>query len=119
MEALWYAFVALNTLQGLFIFVAFTCTKKVIASLRDRLTTTKVTFSGSGSDMANGSRPGHSRLQNEAQWKWSKDNTASTSAGSISGKRSEIGSAENTLEKGDRSVPNTPGNLISNLPFVT
>ncbi len=32
-EAVWYVFVALNTLQGLFIFVAFTCTKKVMDSL--------------------------------------------------------------------------------------
>jgi hypothetical protein len=83
--------------------------------LRDRLTTTKATFSGSGSDMANASRPGHSRLQKEVPWKWSKDNTASTSAGSVSGKRSDIGSAENTLEKGDGSIPNTPGNYFFNI----
>lgn len=29
MEAIWYAFVLLNTLQGVFIFLAFTCTRKV------------------------------------------------------------------------------------------
>ena len=34
-EALWYVFIAFNTLQGLFIFVAFTCTRKVFDSLRD------------------------------------------------------------------------------------
>ena len=29
LEPVWYVFVGLNTLQGLFIFVAFTCNKKV------------------------------------------------------------------------------------------
>ncbi|KAJ8881128.1 hypothetical protein PR048_017601 [Dryococelus australis] len=33
MEGLWYAFIALNTLQGLFIFLAFTCTDKVIRAV--------------------------------------------------------------------------------------
>jgi hypothetical protein len=32
--AVWYVFVVLNTLQGLFIFVAFSCTKKVWQELR-------------------------------------------------------------------------------------
>ncbi|XP_014244248.1 uncharacterized protein LOC106663710 isoform X1 [Cimex lectularius] len=35
-EALWYVFIALNTLQGLFIFLAFTCTDKVIRGLAVR-----------------------------------------------------------------------------------
>jgi hypothetical protein len=34
---LWYVFVILNTLQGLFIFLAFTCTKKVCRGLRAQL----------------------------------------------------------------------------------
>ncbi|XP_049853010.1 uncharacterized protein LOC126334620 [Schistocerca gregaria] len=34
-EGLWYAFVALNTLQGLFIFLAFTCTEKVARAIVD------------------------------------------------------------------------------------
>jgi len=34
---LWYMFVILNTLQGLFIFLAFTCTKKVCHGLRVQL----------------------------------------------------------------------------------
>ena len=34
-EALWYIFVILNTLQGVFIFGAFTCTRKVFEGLRD------------------------------------------------------------------------------------
>lgn len=32
-EPLWYAFIALNTLQGVFIFLAFTCTNKMIRNL--------------------------------------------------------------------------------------
>ncbi|KAK9512150.1 hypothetical protein O3M35_000635 [Rhynocoris fuscipes] len=40
-EALWYVFVALNTLQGLFIFLAFTCTDKVIRGLAVRHTDDK------------------------------------------------------------------------------
>ena len=34
---LWYVFAILNTLQGLFIFLAFTCTKKVCHGLRAQL----------------------------------------------------------------------------------
>ena len=37
LAVLWYAFVILNTLQGLFIFLAFTCTKKVCRGLRVQL----------------------------------------------------------------------------------
>lgn len=36
-DALWYAFIALNTLQGLLIFLAFTCNDKVVRSVRERL----------------------------------------------------------------------------------
>jgi hypothetical protein len=32
--AVWYVFVVLNTLQGLFIFVAYSCTNKVWQELR-------------------------------------------------------------------------------------
>lgn len=35
---LWYIFIGLNTLQGLFIFLAFTCTDKVIRALAHRRT---------------------------------------------------------------------------------
>lgn len=40
-EPLWYVFIALNTLQGLFIFLAFTCTDKVIRGLAVRHTDDK------------------------------------------------------------------------------
>jgi hypothetical protein len=49
----WYVFVILNTLQGLFIFVAFSCTKKVYKELRRKKppsaqsTTTTAATSGS------------------------------------------------------------------------
>lgn len=36
-EVLWYLFVVLNTLEGLFIFVAFSCTHKVGSYLRDHM----------------------------------------------------------------------------------
>ena len=36
-EEVWFAFVVLNTTQGLFIFASFTCNKKVAASLKARL----------------------------------------------------------------------------------
>ena len=36
-EGLWYTFIALNTLQGLFIFLAFTCTEKVVRAASDTL----------------------------------------------------------------------------------
>lgn len=34
-DALWYAFIALNTLQGLFIFLAFTCNDKVVRTIKE------------------------------------------------------------------------------------
>jgi len=36
-EPVWYVFLVLNTLQGLFILVFFTCSKKVVTSVKERL----------------------------------------------------------------------------------
>jgi len=36
-EEVWYIFLVLNTLQGLFILVFFTCTKKIVTSVKERL----------------------------------------------------------------------------------
>jgi hypothetical protein len=36
-EPVWYVFLVLNTLQGLFILVFFTCSKKVVTSVRERV----------------------------------------------------------------------------------
>jgi len=36
-EEVWYTFMVLNSLQGLFILLFFSCTKKVLRSVRDRL----------------------------------------------------------------------------------
>jgi len=36
-EPVWYVFLVLNTLQGLFILVFFTCSNKVVSSVRERL----------------------------------------------------------------------------------
>ena len=44
MEEVWFAFVILNTTQGIFIFASFTCNKKVGASLKSRLCGGKHTY---------------------------------------------------------------------------
>ncbi|XP_075220746.1 uncharacterized protein LOC142324040 [Lycorma delicatula] len=69
-EGLWYAFIALNTLQGLFIFLAFTCTDKVIRGLAGRrsdgrpLRPPSFSWSGASTDSTRkshiGSEHGHS-----------------------------------------------------------
>jgi len=38
-EEVWYVFLVLNTLQGLFILLFFTCSKKVVNSVKERLST--------------------------------------------------------------------------------
>jgi len=38
LEPVWYIFLVLNTLQGLFILLFFTCSKKVVTSVKERLT---------------------------------------------------------------------------------
>jgi hypothetical protein len=46
---MWYVFVVLNTLQGLFIFVSFSCTKKVWKELtRKRTLSSQITTSTTG-----------------------------------------------------------------------
>eukprot|EP00092_Neocalanus_flemingeri_P055123 GFUD01065044.1.p1 GENE.GFUD01065044.1~~GFUD01065044.1.p1 ORF type:complete len:925 (-),score=203.73 GFUD01065044.1:75-2849(-) len=37
LEPVWYVFLVLNTLQGLFILVFFSCSKKVVSSVKERL----------------------------------------------------------------------------------
>jgi len=37
MEPVWYVFLVLNTLQGLFILVFFTCSKKIVTSVKERV----------------------------------------------------------------------------------
>ena len=110
LEPLWFAFVVLNALQGLFIFIAFTCTKKVLSSLRVRLTTTTVSFTDSSSKPA--------RLHNnEVFWKWSKDNnTASTSAGSPNSTMAGNGSEKFGL---DPEVPSRYGSRSKTMYTVS
>ncbi|KAI5721147.1 hypothetical protein M8J77_016905 [Diaphorina citri] len=57
-EPLWYAFIALNTLQGVFIFLAFTCTNKMIRNLFKSSSSINrpirpASFSCSNTDMSN------------------------------------------------------------------
>ncbi|RWS08920.1 G-protein coupled receptor Mth2-like protein [Dinothrombium tinctorium] len=58
---LWYLFVLLNTSQGLFIFLSFTCNKKVINSLKNRLTKSRTPIT---SNLVGSSKPysSHSNL---------------------------------------------------------
>lgn len=113
LEPLWFAFVALNALQGLFIFVAFTCTKKVLASLRDRWMTTTVSFTDSSS-----SKP--ARLQNnDISWKWSKDNTASTSAGSGSSLGRSVKGEDQGKPGLDEDVPSRYGSRSKTMYTVS
>jgi hypothetical protein len=86
-EPFWYAFVILNTLQGLFIFIAFTCNKKVISGLKDR-----IVGSSKGSDNEIGSTV---RLQRDFSWK-----SGTSSIGSVYGKCFRKNGPEKTSEKG-------------------
>lgn len=52
-EPLWYAFVVLNTLQGLFIFLSFTCTEKVRNYLRDKVFCRGSSYYGSSTQVTN------------------------------------------------------------------
>ncbi|XP_013792846.1 uncharacterized protein LOC106476765 [Limulus polyphemus] len=65
-ESLWYIFVLLNTLQGLFIFVSFSCTRKVRTSLQVKLRSvisksafnrTHINTTGSGSNSLTAEHP--------------------------------------------------------------
>lgn len=49
LEPIWFVFVGLNALQGLFIFVSFTCNKKILRGLGERWST--VSFSDPGSKL--------------------------------------------------------------------
>lgn len=58
-DALWYSFIALNTLQGLFIFLAFTCNDKVIRTIKE-LICTKLDYDGTTSDVKERRPPSYS-----------------------------------------------------------
>ena len=49
LEPLWFAFVGLNALQGLFIFASFTCNKKILKGLGERWWTATVSFTDTSS----------------------------------------------------------------------
>nr|CAD7571183.1 unnamed protein product [Timema californicum] len=70
LEGLWYAFVALNTLQGLFIFLAFTCTDKVVRGIMDRYKGSCRHRDSLGSSVMKNHRP--------PSFSWSGTSTAST-----------------------------------------
>jgi len=82
-EWVWYVFLVLNSLQGLFILCMFTCSKKVVRSLRERLCAcspgTKEPLSSresqeshlSSASTSQLTRPGHSRANSGQGLKYS------------------------------------------------
>lgn len=85
-EPLWYIFVALNTLQGLFIFIAFTCTRKIYDSIKEKLFCCRrasANFSIPGLvnsiDGPNTKMSRDSYQTDELSCKWSKDTTSTRS----------------------------------------
>uniref|UniRef100_A0A0K2TT31 G-protein coupled receptors family 2 profile 2 domain-containing protein n=1 Tax=Lepeophtheirus salmonis TaxID=72036 RepID=A0A0K2TT31_LEPSM len=62
-EVLWIVFIVFNTLQGLFIFLAFTCTKKVVKSIRNSFPSSTESFMFSSSNSSGGSRVPKSQYQ--------------------------------------------------------
>lgn len=105
-EPLWYAFVILNTLQGLFIFIAFTCNKKVITGLKGR-----VMGSSSGSSSTSDNEIGSTvRLHRDFSWK-----SGASSIGSVYGKCFRKNVSEKTEEKGGEVIVSEP---VSTVPSI-
>ena len=104
-EPFWYAFVVLNTLQGLFIFIAFTCNKKVVVGLKDR-----IVGSSSGSSTGDNEIGSTVRLQRDFSWK-----SGTSSIGSVYGKCFRKNVTDKTAEKGGEiSVPE-PGSPVPSI----
>ncbi|GIY18974.1 g-protein coupled receptor Mth2 [Caerostris extrusa] len=90
-EALWYLFVVLNTLQGLFIFIAFTCSTKVLKYLKDKAwkTTRAADYKSTTHSASTGSTQStnlHSSLAKKFTSKLmlrQKDSTSTTQSSSI------------------------------------
>jgi len=79
-DYIWYVFLILNTLQGLFILVFFSCSKKVISSVKDRL------FPDSQEDtLSTWQWSGGSRFKDQLDARDSRDSERSTS--SLTGSR--------------------------------
>lgn len=95
-EPVWYIFIILNTLQGLFIFVAFTCTRKVIDGLRNSLCNGNTTRL---------ERPAGLNAANNANtWKFSsKDGNSSVVSNNT--KRSHLDLSSPTSTTSSNSVP--------------
>lgn len=87
-DALWYTFIALNTLQGLFIFLAFTCNDKVIRGVKETLCN-KWEFDTDPSDMKERRPPSFS---------WSGGSSDSTNKSNL-GSSSDEGSKHRNYEQ--------------------
>lgn len=85
-EEVWFAFVALSTTQGLFIFVSFTCNRKVAASLKARLC--------GGTYSPSEARTGPGGVRRYANRMRPGQMTSSSSSGT---KRSDLSSSSNVV----------------------
>ena len=74
---MWYAFVALNTLQGLVIFLAFTCTRKVWVGVKGTLCGLHSQDLG-GNTSQNGGHGSSSSSRNSHNNKWARDISAAS-----------------------------------------
>ena len=89
-DALWYSFIALNTLQGLFIFLAFTCNDKVIRTIKE-LICTKLDYDITGSDIKDRRPPSYS-WSGGSSYSTNKSNLGSSSEDSTKNRASEANS---------------------------
>ena len=90
LQPMWYVFVALNTLQGLVIFLAFTCTRKVWVGVKETLC---------GRDFDQSEHRSHN--------KWSRDVTGDMTG---STKQSHLDLSPGSLSP--NQDPNSPGTII-------
>ena len=91
LEPLWFAFVGLNALQGLFIFASFTCNKKILKGLGERWWTATVSFTDTSS------KPG--RLHNTTT-----STTGGSSASRLVKARKSDGSGKLMFDEEDPSL---------------
>ncbi|KAK6637740.1 hypothetical protein RUM44_008162 [Polyplax serrata] len=89
-DALWYAFIALNTLQGLFIFLAFTCNDKVIRTVKE-LICTRLDYDMTTSDVKDRRPPSYS-WSGGSSYSTNKSNLGSSSEDSTKQRASEANS---------------------------
>lgn len=91
-EPVWYVFVGLNTLQGLFIFVAFTCSKKVVNGVRESCFSRRRESRSLPNNVVMGTAGVGGRIRGLDEDKW-KFSTSSTSTSRNATKKSHLDSS--------------------------